>query len=230
MAKPSLLSLSQNVMMAENSGRSVEAILVLDRPDDGTLELFSEFAAEHSWARLLAVDFGDLGLARNAGVDASAGEWIAFLDADDLWGANWLVSALKTARMDTRMVVWHPELNVYFGHDPHVYQHIDMEDPDFTLSSLALSNCWTALCFAKRDMLIRIPYRMTEISKQIGYEDWSWHLETISHGVIHKIVPGTGHVIRRKRASLVAETNSARCMPRPSDLFCNDIDQRYLGV
>lgn len=226
LAQPTLRSLSQSVACSRVSGISVEALLVLDRPDDLTREVFAEFVSHHSWSRILPVEFGDLGLSRNAGVIEAAGRWIAFLDADDLWGANWLSAALASAEKDKRPIVWHPELNIYFGHDPHIFHHVDMEEEHFQLSALAMTNCWTALCFASRQILEQVPYRATELGKQIGYEDWSWHLETISNGVIHKVVPGTGHAIRRKRVSLVSQTNAAQCMPRPSDLFRRDIETR----
>lgn len=228
LSQPTLRSLAQSVAYSRASGVAIEAILVLDRPDELTREVFSEFESLHSWSRVLSVEFGDLGLSRNAGVKEASGRWIAFLDADDLWGANWLSAAIAAAEKDKRAIVWHPELNIYFGHDPHVFHHVDMEDGVFQLSALAITNCWTALCFASRETLEQVPYRATEIGNQIGYEDWSWHLETISNGIIHKVVPGTGHAIRRKRVSLVGQTNAAQCMPRASDLFRKDIDSRRL--
>jgi glycosyltransferase involved in cell wall biosynthesis len=50
-----------------------------------------------------------IGLARNAGVAASTGDFIAFLDDDDLWTGDKLQRQLKAFEE-------HPELDAVFGH------------------------------------------------------------------------------------------------------------------
>lgn len=52
--------------------------------DDGSTDDTAEVA--RSWgATVIRRPNGGIGAARNAGIDAAAGEWIALLDADDLW-------------------------------------------------------------------------------------------------------------------------------------------------
>ena len=211
LARASLLSLKQAIEHARIDGATVEAIAVLDRPDSLTLEIFENFSRDYLSMRILTVDYGDLGRSRNAGVAAAEGRWIAFLDSDDLWGANWLSKARRAAESDGRSIVWHPEANVYFGVRPHIFPHVDMESTAYVASSLAVANYWTALCFTEKALLLKVPYRPSDLSCQIGYEDWHWNMEVIAHGALHKIVSGTGHAIRTKRASLVQSTNAAGC-------------------
>lgn len=228
LAQATLLSLTQAVSHAEREGLQVETIAVLDCPDAVTTEMFESYARSHNGTSVLKVDHGELGRSRNSGVAAARGEWIAFLDADDLWGANWLSGAYHMAKSDPRPVVWHPEVSVYFGNNCHIFVHVDAEDPSFNPRGLAITNYWTALCFARRSLLLDTPYRPTNIRNQLGFEDWGWNSEVAAQGVLHKIVPNTGHAIRVKEDSLLKQTNSANCMPYPSELFRNMLRNRVL--
>lgn len=226
LAPPSLRSAQETVRHARNAGLNVETIAVLDRPDQTTLEVFGEFADQHDQVRVLPVDHGDLGHSRNSGVEAAHGDWIGFLDADDLWSANWLIDSYRAGEADARSVVWHSEVNVYFGLYPHLYLHADMEDDGFDPAILALTNCWTSLCFTRRSLLASVPYPTTTLKAQIGYEDWGWNMEAVARGAIHKVVRGTAHAIRMKEGSLLRQTTAAGCLPRASDMFMQILQAR----
>ena len=69
--------------------------------DDGSADGTAENARSLGDTRILVVRHErSLGLsrARNAGIRASTGEWIAFLDDDDLWSEIKLISQLRAAR------------------------------------------------------------------------------------------------------------------------------------
>jgi len=225
LAYPSLKSLDESVRQAEQRGIKVQIIAVLDRPDKLTIEVVESYARGLP-IQIITVDYGDLGLSRNVAVNASKGKWIAFLDADDIWGSNWLWAAYQSAEREPRKVVWHPEVNVYFGALPHLMLHVDMDDAEYDQIGLAYTNYWTSLCFVEKDIAIGVPYSRTQMDDQIGYEDWSWNMEIIAHGALHKVVPQTAHAIRMKNISLVKITTSAGCLPRPSNMFRQMLAQR----
>lgn len=217
---------------AEENGISVELIVVLDRADQNTKAIALAFVEKHSACRLIEVDNGDLGLSRNDGALASEGHYVAFLDGDDLWGNDWLSATHTLAKAAVQETIWHPEVNVYFGGTEYIFLHLDSDDPRFDLAGLAYTNYWTALSFVRREFLLRTPYTRTELSRQLGYEDWSWHLRTLELGVLHKIVPGTGHAIRAKPAgsSLLSATAVAGCMPSPTRVFLQSLNDGNKGV
>lgn len=62
---------------------AAEVIVVDDRSSDGTGDALRERFGDR--IRVLRGHFGSASAARNAGWRAAGGEWIAFLDADDLW-------------------------------------------------------------------------------------------------------------------------------------------------
>ena len=57
-----------------------ELIVVCDRCQDNTEEIVRPYAD-----KVLITDFGNDGPPRQAGIEASSGEWILFLDDDDYW-------------------------------------------------------------------------------------------------------------------------------------------------
>lgn len=216
-AKPTMESLKNSVFHAKEYGYTTEVLIILDRSDSETREVVS-LCSERSF-RIIDTDFGDLGQARNLGAQLATGKFIALLDADDIWGIDWLAKATNVARSRPDKVVWHPEVNVYFGAEHHVFRHFDMEHTDFDPCGLLISNYWTSLSFGDRAIYLENPYPHTDLKTGFGFEDWAWNMETIANGVIHKIVPGTAHAIRRKITSLSKDTVAAQAVPRPNNFF-----------
>ncbi|MBM3095499.1 glycosyltransferase [Ensifer sp. T173] len=224
LARASLQSLKRNADLARETGFSVEIIAVLDRGDQHTLDVIEQNMDENS--RLFATDYGDPGKARNFAVSEAHGDYIAFLDADDLWGANWLSEAARCASLREDPVIWHPELSVYFGEAKHLFRHIDVESDEFSLPSLMVENYWTMLSFGRRELYTSNPYPLTDIAAGFGFEDWGWNMTTVSRGILHKVVPGTGHVIRRRPGSVSSKTVLAHAVPPPTNLLKTYLEKR----
>jgi len=220
---PTLKSVIEAVHKAEDKHNlQCEIILVLDNPSPLTKQLCISSLSAHPNLnmRLVEVNNKDLSLSRNNGASEALGQYIAFIDGDDLWGIDWLHQAYSAATSQSILTVWHPEVNIVFDAEYHVFHHTDMDDPTFDQEYLRITNYWTALSFASKDLYLRFPYLPNELDKGFGWEDWNWNCQTIFHGVKHKVVKDSCHFLRKKvSGSLLSETKSRQCIMTPSELF-----------
>jgi glycosyltransferase involved in cell wall biosynthesis len=74
----------------------LECIIVDDASTDATAEIAGSFLDPR--VRYLRVEHGGVARARNAGMRAAQGEWVALLDADDVWLPHKLDRQLSAAR------------------------------------------------------------------------------------------------------------------------------------
>ena len=65
--------------------QNMEIILVDDGSPDNCPQMCDEFARQDSRIQVIHKENGGLSSARNAGIDTAKGEYLAFLDSDDLW-------------------------------------------------------------------------------------------------------------------------------------------------
>ena len=202
---------------ASETGLQVEMAVVMDRPDQATRSYFDGYRDR---VLLLETDFGDPGLARNSCMDKIGGEYVGWLDADNLPGQNWLHAAWAFLREAGGEVVAHPEYMVVFEAEELVFRQISMDDPGFSVTRLMEYNYWDTVCLARRGIFERFPYAGTSAGKGFGFEDWHWNCETIAHGVRHCVVPETVHFQRSKRGGS-QRTQSRRAVEliRPNTLF-----------
>lgn len=79
------------------SFRDWELLIVNDGSADSTPLLAQKFAADDNRIKLINRENGGLSAARNSGIDAASGEYISFLDADDIWHKDFLSILVKVA-------------------------------------------------------------------------------------------------------------------------------------
>jgi len=106
------------------SFKDFEAIIVDDGSMDATAEIVQKFCMEDSRFVLLQQKNSGVSAARNAALDRARGEFIAFLDADDLWLPQKLERQMELLRANpkinfcfTNFFVWDGErdLTVYYS-------------------------------------------------------------------------------------------------------------------
>jgi glycosyltransferase involved in cell wall biosynthesis len=98
-----------------------EIIVINDGSTDQTLELLQTIQDER--LKIFSYENGGLPIARNRGLSQATGEFIGFLDADDLWTPDKLELQLAALRQ-------HPDAGVayswtYFKYEENEYSYVD---------------------------------------------------------------------------------------------------------
>ncbi|MFT4084316.1 MAG: glycosyltransferase family A protein [Nocardioides sp.] len=212
-------SMLDAVAAARATGLEVEMMVVLDKPDPATAEALAE--AEEHGCRVLRVSFpaADHASVRNHAVEQARGEYVAFLDGDDLWTENWLVEAHAMCQTDPGRVIAHPEVDWIFDHGSNLWFLLDQTDPAFDPAYLRVFNYWDVLCLAPRAAYLEHPRQPRAIEAGYAYEDWHWNLQTVGAGYLHRVVPETIHFKRRRKASQLTVAISNRSLTPDHELL-----------
>lgn len=89
--------------IARQTYTDYEVIIVNDASTDGGPQIVQNFIQDHPRFRMVTQENRGLAGARNSGIRAATGEYIALLDADDLWHPDKL--ARHVAHLDTNSAV-----------------------------------------------------------------------------------------------------------------------------
>ena len=71
-----------------------ELIVVDDGSSDAAPDILSRYAAEYGGLRIALKENGGVSTARNTGLDMAGGEWVAFMDCDDILKEGFFEKAL----------------------------------------------------------------------------------------------------------------------------------------
>lgn len=114
----------------EQSHTNLELIVVDDGSKDSTLERINEL--QDTRIKVLSQPNQGVAASRNNGVKAAMGDYIAFLDSDDLWTSDKLASQLEAlqstsdAGLAYSWVDWIDQSDVFQRHGSHVLANGDV--------------------------------------------------------------------------------------------------------
>lgn len=98
--------------VVDQTYKNWEIIVVDNYSTDNTIEVMNEF--QNKKIKLLQIhNHGVIAVSRNKGIKASKGEWIAFLDSDDLWSKNKIEACLPWMSSKTDFI--HHNLEIIGG-------------------------------------------------------------------------------------------------------------------
>ncbi|WP_029008771.1 glycosyltransferase [Azospirillum halopraeferens] len=184
-----LATAAESMARAGLSGYSSELILVLHDPDGDT----ATFARDRGGmrGRILEVD-GSRIEARNVAVHRAHGKRIAWLDAGDICGPDWLNRAVAAAEGDGRPdVVWHPQHCLILGDTFVLREYADHELAPREPATFFWTPPYPYAAFADTALYRRYPFRTHDVIRGYLRGEWYWGNETLAQGILHKVVPET---------------------------------------
>jgi len=198
-----------------------EILIGLDNPDVKTQKALNNYICDSKIINKYIFNFNDVGLMRQNLLKLSKYEHVSFLDADDLWGDNWLFEASKFSAKNPNAVL-HPDLTIFFDKEiKYVRKNPDSTSRKFKKELLIFENVWTSSYITPRWVMEKFPMKSgntSDESSPYAYEDWSWFRETLAEGVDHRVVKKTAHFHKIKDNSNTSRSISLNKKPWPMDL------------
>ena len=158
--------------------KRLEVVVVVDGPDEATVRALR--AVGHPRLRVVVLDEQRGGAAaRNEGVRAASGEWIAFLDDDDTWLPKKIECQMRAIE---ETAAWFPVITcrliaqspggsrvlpsrVYDSREPvgdYLFRRSGLADPGGLMQSSTL--------LASRELLLAVPF----CDELPMHQDWDW--------------------------------------------------------
>ena len=102
--------------VAAQTFRDFELIAVDDGSSDATAQVLEDAATRWSWLRWERQENSGVAGARMRGIELARGEWIAFLDADDLWLPHKLAAQLAMVDRDPELSLVYSDVRYFSRH------------------------------------------------------------------------------------------------------------------
>jgi glycosyltransferase involved in cell wall biosynthesis len=164
--------------------RNFEAVIVDDGSSDGTAAIVRRFCEKDPRFCLIQQDNRGVSAARNAALERARGEFIAFLDADDVWLPEKLARQMELFRADPRANFGYTNFCGWDGrHDSPPFYRTDRPLPDGDTSfRLVFSNVYGLSTVVVRRETISAAGRFDGAAFDRS-EDWDYWLRIAERGL-----------------------------------------------
>ena len=172
-------------ILSQRSAVEYEIILVNDGSKDGSAQLCDRYAREFPFVKVIHQVNQGVSVARNTGIGAAEGQYVLFLDSDDLWESNLMATLTEALRQQPDMAVFGYQ---EFGNASASAERLPMEaaQPETGIAyykkyeaagKMPLVNCWAA-AFSRQFLMendLRFPVG-------ISYgEDFIFHMHCLKN-------------------------------------------------
>lgn len=186
----------ESVLAQQTRDIALEVIVIDDRSQDNTSEAIQDLPI-----RYLKNEGQGVSAARNTGMDAATGEFIAFLDDDDIWATGYPQPQLE-------LLAQHPEygaaISQYLMADEHLNPVMELG----AVPTQAIPSGWMFDAFLYYTASLGSTIVRTSVVRELGgfdtslrgSEDWDWMLRISAHYQIG-FVPAVSQIVRQHPVS-----------------------------
>ncbi|WP_144603312.1 glycosyltransferase family 2 protein [Algoriphagus algorifonticola] len=161
-----------------------ELIIVDDGSTDNTLEIAQKYAESDTRIKLIHQENKGLSAARNAGIRQATGEFLHFLDADDLIFPTAYQVIYQKSREDLKTSLWISSYTYFDQQDFH--QHTFSEKQLHAIDFIRGNQAPPVAHFLKREMIQQIGGFDEQLK---SCEDWDLWLRVTKSGTQIKTIP-----------------------------------------
>ena len=217
--RPTLISLDHCAEFSKEHGLMTELVAVFDRADADTITEFKSYSfSGFDNLKIIEVDFGSLGLSRNAGVSCASGQYIWTADADDLVSKNSIVELYKKASMAKSDIAVFVDFWIDFEDQYLIGRYFDSNN--YCVADFVFQHVFVSRIFAKKSIFEKYKYCDLKLTKGFAYEDWDFNNRLLADGISLEIAPETVIFYRKRSNSLLQQANAMSSkMTPPCDLF-----------
>lgn len=163
---------------------NIEIIVIDDCSEDNTYDVVHDYLATYSVNYILKKsekNFGGPAGPRNIGVECSSGDYIAFLDADDIWHPQKLEIQLEYLKNTDAILVSSLKYDFLDGDNYHFDNNLDnIETKSISYNNTLMKNTiYLSSVLIKKDKLI---YKFNEDNAFSGVEDYDLWLSLLKNG------------------------------------------------
>lgn len=182
-----------------------EIIIVNDGSPDNTKEIaehykFSKFPLIESPVKVINQVNKGLPSARNTGIMAATGDYLFFLDADDILTENAL-EAINQAIIKSNCDIIAPSFKC-FGKENHTV----ILDPNFTMEDLKKSNRLGYFCAIRRSVLVEVGGYNPKM--KYGWEDYDLWFDLFKRNKSLFVIQEPLVLYRTKEKSMIHDANA----------------------
>lgn len=171
-----------------------ECIIVENGSADDSLAVARDFSGRDKRFRVEALPVNEgVAVARNKGLSMAEGEYILFLDADDLIAPEYLYDCVKALEAD-------PALTLVYGQAVRFGAETRWDLPPFSMETMLARNCLYISCMFRKALVPADPF---DPAFSTGFEDWDFWLTLLEQVDEPKVLqlPSLGFYYRTRRRS-----------------------------
>ncbi len=157
--------------------KNFEVICVNDGSKDETLEYLNEQAKIRDLdIKIIDKENGGVSSARNAGIEVACGEYLLFLDADDVYNENFVEKLTYNAdKYDTVYCKLNRDLKMVYAFNPQDVEHKEQTQKEAMHKLLYEMGNYGFYCYLyKKEILNKICLRFDENTRHFEDREFNW--------------------------------------------------------